>query len=134
MSLNNASILESATISVTGGTALDFSSLGGNTLGQNKLVVPADVDFKTRRSINCVAKEPRINVDKPNGYTQARQSAVLSIPRVLDNGLLSVDTIKVEIATDVETTVAEKQEMLKLGAQICTDSDFADFLAQQILV
>jgi len=127
MSLNNAALIEGATMNAaTGGTALSFVSQG-NTAGQNILYVSTDTQLNTRRSLVCNASGPKTSATAPGGFTQARASIRLNVPRTLSNGNVSVDTIELKLSADGQTTVAEKQEMLNLVAQACTDADFTEF-------
>lgn len=132
MSLSNAVVKSGATIAPSGGTDLTFESQG-SSLGQNRIIVSADTDLRTRREIMAVVKEPRVQSSAPNGYTQARSSITFKSPLLLDNGLVTVNTLKLELSTDVETSSAEKDEMLILGAQFLTDSDFTGFFKNLII-
>jgi hypothetical protein len=127
MSLSDMSLLEGATITPSGGTALVFDSMGTSEY-KNTLFVPADTDLRTQRRIVCTAKWPKVQSSAPNGYTQARANAVIKIPLELDNGAITYNTIVIGFNTDVETSSAEKDAMLLLGAQVFTDSDFTGFL------
>jgi len=126
MSLSNASVLSGATMAPSGGTALPFVTAGiqGN---KNPIYCTDDTDLRTRRSIVCTTKEPSVSSGAPNGYTQARAKAIFKAPLELDNGNITVNTLTVELAYDVETTQAELTEMLVIGSQICSDADFLDF-------
>lgn len=129
MSLNNASVLSGATyVAPTGGSALAFESLGvrNNT---NEIFATADTDLRTRRSIVCTVKDPKVSASAPNGYTQARRTATFKSPLSLDNGNVTVNTAKVEFAFDVETTEAELDEMKLILCQAIMDSDFDNFYA-----
>lgn len=133
MSLNNASILADATESFTGGTALAFSSLGPREHG-NVLYALDDSDIRTRRelAINVVLAKPRSTA--PNGYTQSRSSVTGKVPLSLDNGNVTVNTIKIEVSCDVETTDAEKLALRQLGMQMLSDSDFTELWDNQSVV
>lgn len=132
MSLSNASVLSGATMSPSGGTALAFESQG-STLATNKLIVTADTDLRTRREISATIKEPRVQASAPNGYTQARSILVFKAPLSLDNGNITVNTLRIELAFDVETTDAEKDELLVLGSQFLNDSDFTGFFKNLVV-
>lgn len=123
MSLNNAGSLSGATISASGGSAVTWASLGQNG-NKNTLIVAADTDFRTRRQIDAVVKQPVPQVSAPNGYTQARASLFYKKPILLANGKITVNTVKVELAYDVESTPTQIQDMLDTGAQFCFDADF----------
>lgn len=131
MSLATLSILENATVTPSGGTALPLTSAGGS-LDKNTLIVDADTDLRTQRSVDFSVSRPKVQGSAPNGYTQARSSVILKIPRTLANGNTSVDTVFVKFSTDVETTVAEKDEMRALACQLLIDSETDAFWTQLI--
>lgn len=133
MSLNNASVLSGTTVSATGGTPLAFSSLGSNG-SINPLYATDDTDVRTQRSIICGTKAPKISASAPNGYTQQRSSLTVKIPLVLDNGESTVNTIRIEMSSDVETTDAEKAELRNIAAQTLFDTDFTEFWDNRALV
>lgn len=122
MSLSTLSLLETATVSASGGTAMPMTSIGGSE-NKNTLVVDADTDLRTQRSISFAVRRPKVQASAPNGYTQGRCNALLKFPVTLANGNLTVDTISIQLSTDVETTVAEKTEYIKLAAQALIDSE-----------
>jgi hypothetical protein len=124
MSLSNASVSTGATIAPSGGSALAFEGAGarGNT---HTIFVPADANLLTRRSIVTTVREPKPLASAPNGYSQARCSYVFKSPLALDNGLTTVNTVRIEFSYDSETTSAEIEELRIIAAQICSDADFA---------
>lgn len=124
MSLSAVSTLTGSTIAGTGGTAVNWTKMGqiGNKVS---LAVTADADLRSRRSLDVTAKQPSISASAPNGYTQARVTKVYKQPLVLDNGNLTVNTVKVEVAYDVETSATEIQDLLDQGAQMCFNADLS---------
>lgn len=130
MSVSNASIVTAPTsITVTGGTAVAFSSLGLAD-GRQTLFVAADTDQRTRRSIDVSVKPAKSSSSAPNGYTQPRATLLLKKPKVLANGKITVGTLRVEMAYDVEFTQPEIQELVDFGAQFFCDPDFLNFWKQ----
>jgi hypothetical protein len=126
MSLSNASINSGATGSFSGGSALAFESRGIEA-GRNVLYATADTDLRTRREIDCSVSYPKVQATAPNGYTQARSTLVIKVPIELDNGNTTVNTFRIVLSTDVETSDTQIDEMLVLGAQTLLDADFAAF-------
>lgn len=124
MSLSNASISEGATIAPTGGTALAFEGAGarGNS---HMIFASADTDLRTRRTITTTVREPKPLATAPNGYSQARTSFTMKFPLELDNGNITVNTVRIEFSTDPETSQAELEEYRVQAAQVCSDADFA---------
>jgi hypothetical protein len=132
MSLSNASISSGATVAPTGGSALAFAGAGAR--GNSHLIyATADTDLRTRRSIMTTVREPKPSSVAPNGYTQARTAFVLKSPLELDNGNLTVNTVRIEFSFDVETTQTEIEELRVLAAQICSDADFESAVKNQSL-
>lgn len=129
MSLATLSLLETATTAASGGTAMPMTSAGGS-LDKNRLLVDADTDLRTQRRLDLQVSRPKVQAVAPNGYTQARAMATLSVPRTLANGNISVDTVFIRMSTDVETTVAEKDELASIAAQLLVDSEMAGFWTQ----
>jgi hypothetical protein len=125
MPLNGASVLSGTTVSASGGTALTFSSAGVDN-GKVILYCDDDTDLRTRREFVCTAKPPRISASAPNGYTQARVTVTFKSPLELDNGNVTVNSGKFELAFDPETTEAEISEILDVVAQSIVDSDFTN--------
>jgi len=123
MSLSAATTLSGSTIAGTGGTTVNWSSLGisGN---KNIIVVTADTDLRVRRQVEVSVKTPTPQASAPNGYTQARISGIYKKPKLLANGKITVNTVKVEVAYDVECTPTEIQDMLDVGAHLLFDGDF----------
>lgn len=126
MAVSNATLKSGGTVSVAGGTDLAFASLGIQA-NQNTLYAIADPDFRTRREIVCAVKPPKAQAGAPNGFTQARASTLVKVPLVLDNGKMTYNTLRIELAVDVETSDAEKTELMSLGSQILADADFSAF-------
>jgi len=129
MPLTSASVLTGATITPSGGSALAFDGAGIRN-GTHTLNCDADTDLRTRRQFVCSVKEPRPSAGAPNGSTQARAAIVFKSPLALDNDNVTVNTVRVEVAYDPETTSAEIDELLVIGAQMFSDSDFTDFYKQ----
>lgn len=126
MSLINASLVTAPTaIAPTGGTALAFASLGSPSLGKVSLYVPTDTTFTTRRSLDVTVKPSKANAASLNGYTQNRVTMIYKKPKVLASGKITVNTAKVELSFDIETTQLEVQELMDIGAQLLFDADTA---------
>jgi hypothetical protein len=129
MSLENASIDIDATLTPSGGTTTAFES-EGIINGKQTLFATADTDLRTRREIVCSVVKPKIQASAPNGYTQARSNVVIKVPLELDNGAITVQQLKIELAVDVEATTTEKETLLSMGAQVLNDSDFRSLFTQ----
>jgi hypothetical protein len=86
-----------------------------------------DTDFTTRRIVEMSVKDPQVQASAPGGYTQSRESVILKKPIVLANGNRTVCTLSISMATDPELTLAQKQEMRYIGAQLLTDTELSEF-------
>lgn len=126
MSLSNASIPIGATFSPTGGTATSFVSLGQSE-GKNKLFIDDGSSLILRKTVLATSKTPVPNASAPNGYTQQRSTIVIHQPKLLANGEYTVNTMRLEVAYDPESTGSEVAELFELAGHIASDSDFAEF-------
>jgi len=123
MAISNAVLNTAPTsITVTGGSALTFTSMAPGA--KNELIVSADTDLRTRRTMTVEAKMAKPAVGAPNGYSQQRMTVLYRKPKLLANGKIIVNTVRVEMAYDVETTQTEIQELMDVGAQTLFDADF----------
>lgn len=130
MSLSNAIIKTALTsFTITGGTDLTYATKSRGE-GVMEIHVPADTDFRTRRSMTLTSKDPKVSATAPNGYTQARRKIVLKFPKLnATTGKVTFNTLSVELATDdVVTNDADKVEYANCGAQVLFDPDFLPFL------
>jgi len=132
MPLSTASVLSGATTAASGGSALAFTGAGIRN-NSHALYVAADTDLRTRRALVCSVKEPKVSSSAPNGYTQARSTVTYKAPLSLDNGNVTVNTVRVEVSYDVETSAAELTELKCIGSQILTDADFDALFQSQSL-
>jgi len=133
MSLVNAGVVTApSSIAATGGSALAFAA-GQSSATTMHLYVSADTDLRTRRTIDVVIKPPKIQPTAPNGYTQARATATYKKPKLLANGKITVNSVQVSMSYDVETTQAEIQELMDVGAQMIFDADFTALWKNQSL-
>ena len=91
MSLKNLSLLTGATlVAPTGGSAMPFLSIGSNADNPDTLYCTSDTDFRTQRTVDVSVKRPKVSATAPNGYTQARATAVFKFPLELENGNITV--------------------------------------------
>jgi hypothetical protein len=129
MSINNGAILKGATLGITGGTS---ESLIGLSDSDGKTRVFYDgTDYLSRSEIDFTTRAPKVNLNSPDGYTQPRSAIILKTPKVLSNGLRTVGTVRIEFSTSIETTSAEKDEMLNDAAQLLISTEFSSFWKNQ---
>lgn len=128
MALKNMSLLAGATVSASGGTALAFSDDGVSISNGLHLVVPADTDYQTRRQVTVKYRPPTLDT-KTGAYGKDKKSMSLALPMVLSTGQVVFNTIRIEREVHPSLSAANAEELCKLGAQLLTDADAANFWA-----
>jgi hypothetical protein len=130
MSIASASVNIDGTSSTTGGTDTGMVDQGGDLL-QHQVILDDSSEFIDQTSMLFSITPPKPSSTAPNGYTQKRCKVIAQVPLALDNGNYTVNTLRLELACDPETTDSEIQSMLILGGQLLSDSDFSDFWKKQ---
>lgn len=130
MTIANASFDIGGSISVTGGTATGVVSLG-NTQDKHPVILDDASTYQNHTGIEFAVKRPRVSDTAPNGYTQMRNTVVIRIPLLLDNGKYTTNTVRIEMSTDPETTSSERGTLQQLAAFICSDADLDQFWHDQ---
>lgn len=128
MGLKSMSLLASATVAASGGTALAFADDGVQVANGVHLVVPADTDYQTRRQVTAKYRPPTLDV-KTGAYGKDKKSICLAQPIVLSDGKVVFNTIRIEREVHPSLTAAQCTELNKLGAQMLIDSDTDNFWA-----
>lgn len=128
MGLKTMSLLAGATVSASGGTALAFVDDGVSIQNGLHMVVPADTDYQTRRQATAKVKQPTLD-SKTGVYGKDKKTISLTLPQVLADGKVIFNVIRVEREVHPSLSAANALELNKLGAQLLTDSDTADFWA-----
>jgi len=128
MSLQNASLLEGATMAAaTGGSAIAFALTGVSVVNGVNISVPLDADFRTRRNITVKNKQPSLLSD--GTYTKNKQSASFVQPKILADGSTVFNLIRIEREVHPESSAAEALELNTIGSQMLQDADFTSFWA-----
>lgn len=128
MGLKTMSLLSAATVSATGGTALAFADDGVSITNGLHLIVPADADYQTRRSVTVKYRPPTIE-PKTGAYSKDKKSMCLALPVVLSTGQVVFNTIRIEREVHPSLSAASAAELCSLGAQMLTDADAVAFWA-----
>lgn len=133
MPITNPSVKTGVTsYTVTGGTALSLA-VGAQDIDTLKFIVSSDTSLKTRRELQVDIVAPKVQASAPNGFTQARWKSFMKFPRTLANTKTTVDTIRLEFATDIETSSTQKGEMYDALVTFLADSSVkAAILAQTL--
>jgi len=128
MALKNMSLLTGATVAATGGTALVFADDGVTIPNGVHLIVPADADYQTRRTVTAKVRPATLN-PKTNSYGKDKKSISYAQPVVLTDGSVVFNTIRIEREMHPSTSAATCVEFNKIGAQLLTDVDTDNFWA-----
>lgn len=126
MGLKNMSLLAGATIAASGGTALGLSDDGQSIQNGVHLIVPSDENYQTRRQATAKFRPPTI--DPKTGLSgKDKKSISYVMPEVLSNGQIVFNTIRIEREVHPSLSAANAIELNKIGAQLLTCSDTANF-------
>jgi len=128
MALKNMSLLASATLSASGGSALAFAEDGISITNGVHLIVPADTDYQTRRSATVKYRPPTLNA-KTGAMGKDKKSICYAQPVILTDGSVVFNTLRIEREVHPSTSAANCTEMNKVGAQMLFDTDTDGFWA-----
>jgi len=128
MGLKNMSLLAGGTVATTGGTAQVFADDGITIPNGLHLIVPADADYQTRRSVTAKYRPPVVD-PKTGTYTKDKKSVSYTCPVVLSSGQVVFNVIRIEREVHPSTTAAAALELNTIGAQLLADADVVGFWA-----
>lgn len=128
MGLKSMSLSASATVSASGGSALVFADDGVTISNGVHLIVPADADYQTRRTVTAKYKPPTV-VPKTGAYGKDKKSISLTLPQVLTDGSVIFNVIRIEREVHPSLPAETAVEMNNLAAQLLVDSDVTAFWA-----
>jgi len=126
MGLKSMSLTASATIAVSGGSALAFADDGVSVANGVHLIVPGDADYQTRRSVTVKNRPPTYDA-RTASYSKDKKSMSLTLPMVLSNGSVVFNVIRIEREVHPSLSTANATELNKLAAQMLVDSDTDGF-------
>lgn len=127
--INGASFAIGASFAPTGGTATDVKTK--TNVEKHIAYLDDGSALIDQKVLEFSSKDPVVNASAPNGYTQARSTVVVKVPLSLDNGNRTINTVKMEIACDIETTDAEKATLREYALHCLSDSDIQEFWDEQ---
>lgn len=127
MGLQNASILAGATISVTGGTAQNFTPDGQTVANGVHLIDASVADFRTRPTMTVKTTPPTVLPD--GSMTKDKRVVTYVEPFINTKGVIEYDYIRIERRMSPESSAAKGTGLLVKGAQVCIDADFANMWA-----
>lgn len=126
MSLEATIKTGATSVAATGGDDQVLKGLGISN-GSHVVFYDGDGASTARRTAAFSSSFPKPNENSPGGYTQDRRTLVFKRPITLANGDLSVETVRVQLATASETVESDKVEMLEQVAQMLVNTDFSEF-------
>jgi len=129
MPLLNANLrTESTGATFTGGTDTPLSSLGQN-LNEHKMFINGVAEGTLDRvTLEFKSSLPKPSATSPSGFTQMRSTIVIKVPKTLASGKIVVQTLRMQLGTDVESADAERLEIARIGSQILFEPEFQLFL------
>lgn len=125
MPLNNATIANAPTISITGGTPVTLTSDGQQVTNGVHLIDASVTDYRTRPNLTCKSKNPTLKSD--GTYGKAKKSISIVCPKVLASGVQEFPTIRIELSDHPEMTQAEVDKLKAWACQVINDADFTSF-------
>lgn len=128
MSLKDMTVATGATISVADGTPVVFAEDGVTIANGIHLVATSDPDFRTRRQVTAKSRAATYDY-KTNSYAKEKRSVVYVVPTVDINSKTVFNTVRIEVEFDPTLDTGDKQDLLKVGAQLLVDSDLEEFWA-----
>lgn len=131
MALSAAVIKTGASWSATGGTDLTFALDGRSVKDGISLVVPADTNLITRRSLECRAIMPALAATASSFAKLGRNYLSYRVPFVAADGKLYLQHVQVQTSFHAEYT--GKNTVLNDATAFLADSDFANFWQSSIL-
>lgn len=132
MALNSFAILEGGTNSSTGGTSVTYSSDGKKVDGGIHVIDAANTDFRTRANVTFKNRDPKQISD--GVFSKDKKSATLVIPKLLTDGTVVYNLIRIEREVHPESSAAEALELNTQGAQLLFDTETAGFWASGSIV
>jgi hypothetical protein len=126
MTITALSLAIGTALSATGGTATPVISRG-NTIGLHNVVLDDGSAFKDLTTMKFSSKDGTVSPSAPGGYTQARNSIVISRPKTLANLNTTKNTVRIDFSVDPETTAAEIDALRELAAQVMFSTSLDEF-------
>jgi hypothetical protein len=126
MTIRNASLEIGSTWGPTGGNSVALSSLGQD-LSTNKCYLSDGASSVLRKTVDFTTSQPKPLASAPNGTTQQRSTAVVRHPLLLDNGLYTTNTVRIEVSFDPEASDAEITRLLTDATSLLNDAELAAF-------
>lgn len=126
MALSSFALLAGGTNSATGGTSKTYANDGKPVAGGIHVSDASQTDFRIRPNITFRNREPKYN-SVTKKFSKDKKQAVLVIPKLLADGSVEYNLIRIEREVHPESTAAEMLELNVQGAQLLFDSEVSAF-------
>lgn len=126
MGLQNATILNGATTTFSGGTSVTLQPDSVPVKNGIHLIDIGVSDYATRPNAFVAASAP-IYDKNLKSYANAKKSFQVYFPKVLSDGQVKTPSIEVIIRDNPCQSVAEVQKMIDWAIQFLADADFSNF-------
>jgi hypothetical protein len=127
MALKTAVIKTGATWTPSGGTDLSFVPDGRVVTDGVNLIVLADTNLLTRRTLTGRATLPAAPAKTGDFARLGRNTLTYRLPFTASDGKIYTQTVKIETAFHAEYTAAQKGAAVSDGAAMMLDADFENF-------
>lgn len=126
MGVQNAVVKSGATaMTPTGGSDLTLTPDGQTVANGIHIADASQADFRIRKNATLRNRVPTLQSD--GKYSKDKKSVTFVAPKILASGEVVFNLIRVEREVHPESTAAEALDLVMIGAQLLTDSDFASF-------
>lgn len=126
MPIKGMILKKAGTNAVTGGTDVTYSSDGTPVVNGTSVINAANTDYRTRESIVVRNRKPTYEA-KTKSFTKDKKTVTFQQPKILADGSVVANLIRIEREVHPESTAAEAAELNCQGAQLLFDSDMASF-------
>ena len=123
MALSNATLIDGATLSATGGTTVNYAPSGKIVPDGVEIVDVDATDYQTRTSVSLRVKMPSYNANTAT-WSKGKRMVTFVAPKVLASGEVVFPVVRIDVEDHPEMTAAEALELRTRAAQILFDADF----------
>lgn len=126
MSVQNATILATPTVAVTGGTSHTFTASSQKVNNGINIVDTASTDFRTRHNVSLSATNEVYDA-AGKCIQKAQRKASSTRPKLLADGTIDFNNATLILKINPESTDAEQTALMDDIVQIAKSADFANF-------
>lgn len=112
-----------STLTPTGGSDVVYTKTNEKADGSLVYKDLTQTDLRIQKKVEVKSSDAKTLATAPNGYTQQKNSVSFLQPKLLANGKFTTNGIDVSLHFDVETTEAERIQLLDAVAIFCTNVD-----------